>query len=109
MRDSAVWYYGMYTFLVAAAALCDPTFTRRLLGWYRRIIPVFFAWAPIAVVLSRKPRLGYVPGTFTPVNASRPVTSPSTPPLPSPSCGSGSTAPLARALLDRPACGPDPL
>jgi hypothetical protein len=69
VRDSAIWYYGVFAFLVAGATLCDPTFTPRLLGWYRRIIPVFFAWAPIAVILGRMPSLGFVPGTVTSINA----------------------------------------
>jgi hypothetical protein len=37
IRDSAIWYYGIFAFLVAGAAVCDPTFTPRLLGWYRRM------------------------------------------------------------------------
>jgi hypothetical protein len=68
VRDSAIWCYGIFAFLVAGAAVCDPTFTPRLLGWYRRIIPVLLVWAPIAVVLSRMPPLGFVPGTVTAIN-----------------------------------------
>jgi hypothetical protein len=68
VRDSAIWYYGIFAFLVAGAAVCDPTFTPRLFNWYRRILPVFLAWAPIAVVLSRLPPLGFVPGTVTAIN-----------------------------------------
>jgi hypothetical protein len=72
IRDSAIWYYGTYAFLVAAAAMSDPTFTPRLVGWYRRIIPAFFVWAPIAVILSRMSTLGFVPGSATPINAFQP-------------------------------------
>lgn len=70
IRDSAIWYYGIFAFLVAGAAVCDPTFTPRLLGWYRRIIPVFLVWCPIAVVLSWIPPLGFVPGTATSITGS---------------------------------------
>jgi hypothetical protein len=70
VRDSAIWYYGIFAFLVAGAAVCDPTFTPRLLGRYRRIIPVFLVWCPIAVVLSWIPPLGFVPGTATSITGS---------------------------------------
>jgi hypothetical protein len=41
-----------------------------LLGWYRRIIPVFQVWCPIAVVLSWIPALGFVPVTATSITGS---------------------------------------
>ena len=71
-RDSAVGYYGTYAFLVAMAAMADPDFTPRLLGWFRRIMPWYLVWAPIAVILSRADPIGAVPGSVTPWNAFSP-------------------------------------
>ena len=73
VRDSSIWYYGIFAFLVAAAAVSEPTFLPRLLRWYRRVLPWYFLWAPIAVALSEVDALAsiYVPGTSTPVNAFR--------------------------------------
>ena len=39
VRDSSVWYYGIFAFLAAAAALRDPTFVPRLIRWYRLVLP----------------------------------------------------------------------
>jgi hypothetical protein len=71
-RDSAVGYYGIYAFLVALAAMADPDFTPRLLGWLRRIVPWYLVWAPIAVILSRADPIGAVPGSVTPWNGFSP-------------------------------------
>jgi O-antigen ligase len=73
VRDSSIWYYGIFAFLVAAAAVSEPTFLPRLLRWYRRVLPWYFLWAPIAVALTEVDALAsiYVPGTSTPVNAFR--------------------------------------
>jgi hypothetical protein len=71
-RDSAVGYYGIYAFLVALAAMADPDFTPRLLGWFRTIMPWYLAWAPIAVILSRADPIGAVPGSVTAWNGFSP-------------------------------------
>jgi hypothetical protein len=73
VRDSSIWYYGLFAFLVAAAAVREPTFVPRLLGWYRRVLPWYFVWAPISVALIEVDALGsvYVPGTTTPINSFR--------------------------------------
>lgn len=70
-RDSALWYYGIYAFLVAAAAIREPTFIPRLLSWYRRAIPWFFLWAPIAIIAAGFEALSSisVPGSTTPINS----------------------------------------
>jgi O-antigen/teichoic acid export membrane protein len=74
VRDSSIWYYGIFAFLVAAAAVREPTFVPRMLRWYRRVLPWFFMWAPIAVALTQVDALAsiYVPGTSTPINLFRP-------------------------------------
>jgi hypothetical protein len=72
-RDSSIWYYGIFAFLVAAAGVREPTFVPRLLRWYRHALPWYFLWAPIAVVLAQVDALAgiNVPGTSTPINAFR--------------------------------------
>jgi O-antigen ligase len=71
VRDSSIWYYGSYAFLVGAAAICDPTFLSRLLRWYRRVVPWFLLWAPIAVVVAQIDAFSAItiPDSDTPINA----------------------------------------
>jgi hypothetical protein len=73
VRDSAIWYYGIFAFLVAAAALREPTFVPRLLRWYRLVLPWYFLWAPFAIVLAQVegPAGISVPGTGIPINSFR--------------------------------------
>ncbi len=73
VRDSSIWYYGIFAFLVAAAALREPTFVPRLLRWYRLVLPWYFLWAPFALVLAQVDALAgiSVPGTGTPINSFR--------------------------------------
>lgn len=74
VRDAAIWYYGTFAFLVAAAAVADPTFVPQLLRWYRRALPWFFAWAPFAVVLHYVKALAVVtvPASAAPINSWKP-------------------------------------
>jgi O-antigen/teichoic acid export membrane protein len=71
VRDSAIGYYALFALLTAAAVVCEPTFLPRLLGWYRRVLPAFLVWAPVAVLLSDVDGLSgiVVPGTDTPINS----------------------------------------
>jgi hypothetical protein len=71
IRDSSIAYYAAFAFLAAAAAVHEPTFTPRLLGWYQRVLPAFLLWAPVAVLLSDVTALSDVvlPGTDTAVNS----------------------------------------
>jgi hypothetical protein len=73
IRDSSIWYYGIFAFLVAAAAVREPTFVPRLLRWYRLVLPWYFLWAPFAIVLAQADGLAgiSVPGTGTPINSFR--------------------------------------
>ncbi len=72
VRDAAIWYYATFAFLVAAAILCNPRTLDDLLRWYRRVIPFFLAWVPVALVLSRSAPLAFVPGSETAINAFKP-------------------------------------
>ena len=71
VRDASIGYYTMFALLTAAAAVCEPTFVPRLLGWYRRVLPGFLIWAPVAIVLSDVDALSgiVVPGTDTTINS----------------------------------------
>lgn len=73
IRDSAVWYYGAFAFLTTAAVIYDPTFTPRMLRWYRRIIPLYFLWTPFAIILARIDALTSItiPDSSTPINSFR--------------------------------------
>ncbi len=53
VRDSAIWYYGTFAVLVAAALAANPGIRARVLGAYRRALPWFLLWAPVAVALDR--------------------------------------------------------
>jgi capsular polysaccharide biosynthesis protein len=70
IRDYSVFYYGVFAFLVATAAIADPTLMPRMLKWYRRILPWFLLWVPIAIFLARYRPLGAinVPGSTTAIN-----------------------------------------
>ena len=71
VRDASVGYYVLFAFLAAAAVVSEPTFVPRLLGWYRKVLPAFLIWAPVALMLASIDSLTgiYVPGTETPVNS----------------------------------------
>jgi O-antigen/teichoic acid export membrane protein len=71
IRDASILYYGIFALLAAAAVVCEPTFVPRLLGWYRRVLPAFLIWAPIAVMLANVDALASitVPGTTTGINS----------------------------------------
>lgn len=67
LRDAAIWYYGLFAFVVAGLLRASPGLLAKLVQWYRAAIPWYLVWAPVAVVLSRSfgeegPRL---PGTET--------------------------------------------
>jgi O-antigen/teichoic acid export membrane protein len=71
VRDASVGYYLLFAFLAAAAVVAEPTFVPRLLGWYRKVLPAFLFWAPVALMLASIDSLTgiYMPGTETPVNS----------------------------------------
>ena len=72
IRDSAIWYYGAFALIVAAACESNPTFLPRLVRSYTRALPIFLAWSPIAVIVGRMDLDRLVPGSDTPINAFKP-------------------------------------
>ena len=53
VRDSAIWYYALVALIVVMVLHVRPGSLDRWVSAYRRVIPWFLLWAPIAVVLSR--------------------------------------------------------
>jgi hypothetical protein len=74
IRDAAIFYYGAFAFLVAAAVIYDPTFVPRMLRWYRLVLPWFFLWAPFAIVLGQMTSLNAItmPDSNAPINSFKP-------------------------------------
>lgn len=73
VRDSALWYYGLFTPLVVILLQVRPEWLAESQARYARLIPVFLAWAPIAVVLERmQPVAWTVPDSFVSVTSFRP-------------------------------------
>jgi hypothetical protein len=73
IRDAAIFYYGVFAFLVAAAAIADPGFISRFASFYRRLLPWFLLWAPAAIVLSKSEGGPLVPGSDIPINSFKSV------------------------------------
>jgi O-Antigen ligase/Chain length determinant protein len=71
VRDSAVWYYGLFAIIVAVAARTDPTFTLRLVRWFGRVAPWFLLWVPVAILLAHDDSLSTwtVPGSQIPITS----------------------------------------
>lgn len=53
VRDSAIWYYAIVALITVIALQVRPALLDQGLSAYRRVIPVFLLWAPLAVVVSR--------------------------------------------------------
>ena len=52
LRDSALWYYGVFAFLVLAAIARSPDLPERLVTQLGRLTPWLLVWLPVTVVLS---------------------------------------------------------
>jgi hypothetical protein len=50
LRDSATWSYGL--FAIAVSITLQPEHFSRLVAIYRRVIPVFLLWVPVAAALT---------------------------------------------------------
>lgn len=49
-RDAATWYYGL--FAIAVSLTVRPRHIELAVDLYRRVVPVFLAWLPVAALLS---------------------------------------------------------
>ncbi len=52
LRDSAIWYYSLFAFLVVAALAKLPKLLDLLIGQLTRLTPWLLVWLPLAVVLT---------------------------------------------------------
>lgn len=76
VRDSAIWYYGLFGLLFLAASTAVPDLPRKFVRGFRWVLPALSVWLPIGLVLVRsgisgpKPKLSGValfshrPGDF---------------------------------------------
>jgi hypothetical protein len=53
VRDSALWYYGLFAVLVVAAVMVRPELPGRLVRQFSRFIPLLLIWLPFALVIPR--------------------------------------------------------
>lgn len=73
VRDSALWYYALFTFLVITLLQARPGWLDDVRLAYERALPVFLLWAPVAVVLERvQPLRVTVPDSIISVTSFRP-------------------------------------
>jgi len=67
IRDSALWYYGLFLVIFVAAGTAAPDLPQKLLRGFRRIVPWLTLWLPTGLLLQRsgvngpKTRLSGVP------------------------------------------------
>jgi hypothetical protein len=72
VRDSAIWYYGAYSVLVATMIRLRPDYLDHLEARFHAVLPYFLLWAPVAVVVNRMASLPSIPGTQTALNSFKP-------------------------------------
>jgi O-antigen ligase len=51
LRDSAVWYYCLFAFIIAATLARSPQLLERLIAQLTRLTPWLLLWLPLALVL----------------------------------------------------------
>jgi hypothetical protein len=52
VRDSVLWFYGVFAFLAAAALARSPDLVERLLRQLARFLPWLLLWLPVALLLT---------------------------------------------------------
>src|SRR5438270_907932 len=67
LRDAVVWGYALFAFAIANAV--EAEHFRRLVGVYRRFLPAFLLWVPIAasITLVAGDAIPLLPGTGVPL------------------------------------------
>jgi hypothetical protein len=64
LRDAVTWIYGFIA--LALSVVVQERHFPRLVGWYRRGLPLFLLWVPIAFLLTTLP-LPTAPGSDVPI------------------------------------------
>lgn len=73
VRDSAIWYYGLFAFFTCAALTRSPDLLERLVAQLGRLTPWLLLWLPLALVLQSLATNGaYVPFTTISVLSHKP-------------------------------------
>jgi hypothetical protein len=52
LRDSALWYYGLFAFFAVAALARSPELVERLVGGLGRLTPWLLLWLPVGLLLT---------------------------------------------------------
>jgi hypothetical protein len=52
LRDSALWYYGLFAFFIPAALASSPDLLERLVVQLTRLTPWLLLWLPVAMILT---------------------------------------------------------
>lgn len=65
LRDAVTWGYAL--FAVALSAVIEREHLQRAVDLYRRVLPAFLLWIPIAIVLTTQVRLPAGPGSGVPI------------------------------------------
>jgi hypothetical protein len=51
LRDGVLWGYVTFAFAVSFAM--RPGYFSKIVAWYRKVVPAFLCWVPIAMILTR--------------------------------------------------------
>lgn len=71
IRDGAIWYYGIFAFAVLSLALrLGPA---RVAQWFAKLLPLFFIWAPMSLILSNLVARPFVPDSTVSIFSHRPA------------------------------------
>lgn len=65
LRDAVTWGYGMFALILSMTV--TPRHLERAIALYRRVLPVFLLWAPMAAALVLVATLPMVPGAGVPI------------------------------------------
>lgn len=75
IRDAAApLLYGLLALIIAAMVIARPSSLDTMARWYRRLLPVFLLWVPIAVILSEgfEDVAPLIPDSETPIVSFKP-------------------------------------
>lgn len=72
VRDAAIWYYGLFAFVVGTLALAWEPAYRFFLEWYTRIIPVFLVVGVVRLVMANQGIGIFVPDSEVLITSHKP-------------------------------------